>query len=132
MDEFFNGELVRMFPDLAKRTSNTPMAPPTRATLPTPPPPRRSGVPKRVSRDEVEQFVRNPTSLVGTCFVHSPPQDHEQGNKGTWKVASYTVREGDGGVEHEYRVLLEAFGGDPLPMSEAEVRYLLQYSEFAV
>ena len=132
MDEFYNGELVRMFPQLAKRTSNTPVAPPTRATLPTPPPTGRSRVPKRVSRDEVEHFVRNPSTLVGKRFVHSPPQDHEEGNKGTWKVTSYTVREGNQGVEHEYLVLLEAFVGDPLPMDEAEVRYLLQYSTFAM
>ena len=146
MDEFYNGELVRMFPDLAKRTSNTlssaPVTPPSRARLSrAAAPPQATAplqatcildVPKRVSRDDVEQFVRNPSTLVGTRFVHSPPQDHEQGNKSTWRVISYIVREGDQGVEHEYRVLLEAFGGDPLPMDEAEVRYLLQYSTFAM
>ena len=137
MDEFYNGEFVRMFPQLAKpSTSNAPTIQPAGAGLvPTATPPThqsKSGVPKQVSSDEVEQFIRNPSTLIGTRFVHSPPQDQEQGNKGTWKVASYTVREGDRGVEHEYQILLEAFGGDPLPMSEAEVRYLLQYSTFAV
>ncbi|KAI1791674.1 hypothetical protein LXA43DRAFT_1010028 [Ganoderma leucocontextum] len=132
MDEWYNGEFIRLFPDLAKRTSATPATPPTRASLPTPPPTRRSGLPKRVSNDEVEQFLRNPSTLVGTRFVHSPPQDQEQGDSGAWEVASYTVRKGDRGVEHEYQVLLDAFGGDPLPMDEGEVRYLLRYSTFAL
>ncbi|KAI1791671.1 hypothetical protein LXA43DRAFT_389864 [Ganoderma leucocontextum] len=128
MDEWRKGEFVSLFPELARRGSKTL---PTRACLPTAPPPtRRSGIPKRVSNDEVEQFLRNPSALVGTPFVHSPPQDQEQGDSGAWEVASYTVRKGDRGVEHEYQVLLDAFGGDP-PMDEGVVRYLLQYSTFA-
>ncbi|PIL24474.1 hypothetical protein GSI_14228 [Ganoderma sinense ZZ0214-1] len=137
MDEFYDGEFVRMFPQLEQRASDSP-ATTTQARLqvPTPgPSTHHSGVPKLVSSDEVEQFMHNPSTLVGIQFVHSPPhgegEDEGEGDSGAWEVASCTVRKGDKGVEHDYHVLLAAFGGDPLPMDEAEVRYLLQYSTFA-
>ena len=138
MDEWRNGEFVRLFPELANQGFG---APPSRsselARLPSPPtsttiPSRHLGDPKRVSDDEAEHFMRNPSALIGTRFVHSPPPDEDRGyDEGPWKVASYTVREGDEGIEHEYEVLLEALKGTPLPMNEGEVRYLLQYSAFA-
>ncbi|KAM5538022.1 hypothetical protein V8D89_008219 [Ganoderma adspersum] len=107
-------------------------APPPSACHTPPTPPRHLGDPKRVSDDEAEHFLRNSSTLIGTRFVHSPPQEQDHGyDEGPWKIMSYTVREGDEGVEHEYQVLLEALEGTPLPMDEGEVRYLLQYSTFA-
>ena len=137
MDEWRNGEFVRLFPELASQGFGAPPSSQSARLPPTPPtstgtPSRHLGEPKRVSDDEAEHFLRNPSALIGTRFVHSPPQDEDRGyDEGPWKVASYTVREGDEGVEHEYEVLLEALEGTPLPMDEGEVRYLLQYSAFA-
>ncbi|KAI1791692.1 hypothetical protein LXA43DRAFT_1010098, partial [Ganoderma leucocontextum] len=60
------------------------------------------------------------------------PQDQlDRADRGAWEVASYTVRKGDTGVEHEFQVLFDALGGDPLPMDEGEVRTLLRYSTLA-
>ena len=131
MDEFYNGELVRLFPELAKRTSGTQAStPPNEARLPVLPPTQGQGVPERVSADEVEQFLGNPSTLLGLRLVHSLPrdQDSEQGESGAWEVTSYSVRKGDRGIEHQYQVSLNPVGDDPLPMDEEEVRHLLRHS----
>ncbi|PIL24476.1 hypothetical protein GSI_14230 [Ganoderma sinense ZZ0214-1] len=132
MDEFYNGEFVTLFPELAKRPSKapSPQTPPTRTGLPTPPATKRSGVRKRVSGDEIDEFLRNPSTLVGKRFVSSPPPG--QGDGGEWRVVAYAVREGDEGeVENEYQVVLAAFGEDRIPMDEGEVRFQLQHSKLA-
>nr|VWP01895.1 Cell morphogenesis protein (Cell morphogenesis protein PAG1) [Ganoderma boninense] len=131
MDEWYQTEFARLFPERWNRVSRTPSTLTTRGRLPTPPPTRRSGVAKPVSDDEVEEFLRTPYTLMGKRFVHSPPEGHDQGHSGAWKVVSYTVRDSDEGIVHEYQVLLDALGVEPLPMDEGEVRYLLKYSTFA-
>ena len=73
-------------------------------------------------------FLNNPHTMIGKQFIHSPPQGQDQEDSGTWEVVSYTVKKADGGIEHEYQVLLRAFGSDPVPMDKKEVGYLLQNS----
>ena len=137
MGKPYNGKFIRLFPELAKRTSGTPAStPPNEACLPIPPPTEDQGVPKRVPTDEVEQLLRSPSTLLGVRFVHSLPQDQdsEQGESGAcqWEITSYTVRKGNRGVEHEYQVLVNSVSDDPLPMGEEVVRHLLQHSTFVM
>ena len=73
-------------------------------------------------------FLNNPHTMIGKQFIHSPPQGQDQEDSGTWEVISYTVKKAANGLEHEYQVLLQAFGSDPFPMDKEELRYLLQYS----
>ncbi|KAM5539584.1 hypothetical protein V8D89_006693 [Ganoderma adspersum] len=82
------------------------------------------------SEDEMLNFLNNPHTMIGKQFIHSPPQgrDRDQQDSGTWEIISYTVKKAAGGVEHEYQVLLQASGSDPVPMDREEVRYLLQHS----
>ncbi|PIL24472.1 hypothetical protein GSI_14226 [Ganoderma sinense ZZ0214-1] len=112
----------------ASQTPSTPS--PTQACLPTVPLASLHDSPQGVSEDEAQNFLSNPHTMIGKQFVHSPPaQGADQDDSGTWEVISYTVKKGDnGGVDHEYQVLLQAFGADPVPMDKEEVRYLLQYS----
>ena len=78
--------------------------------------------------DDVSQYLNKPELLLGKRFQHSPPQDQEQDYKGTWEMASYSVRMGEGGIEHEYQILLEALDGASLPMGQEDVRFLLMHS----
>ena len=128
MDEWRRTNFHVRFPPRRKGLvpSKAPSTPPTRPRLPTPPPSRHS--PKRVSEDEALNFLSNPHTMIGKQFVHSPPRGQDQEDGGAWEVISYMVKKVDGGVDHEYQVLLQAFGTDPVPMDREEVRYLLQYS----
>ncbi|EJF66301.1 hypothetical protein DICSQDRAFT_152266 [Dichomitus squalens LYAD-421 SS1] len=137
MSEYYKTEFALLFPESMKRVAakRMPVTPPTRGHLPSPPPSRPSTISRRVSREDVDRFLNNPNTLVGKRFVHSTQgegQDQSDSDYGTWHVTSYTVRVADGGVEHEYQVVLEALGGGALPMDGDEVRYLLQDSTFAV
>ncbi len=90
---------------------------------------RRS--PERVSEDEVLSYLSNPHTMIGKQFAHSPPQGQDQdSDSGAWEVISYTVKKADigPGIYHEYQVLLQTIGEDPVAMNKEEVRYLLQYS----
>ena len=130
MKEWMQNDFARMFPDRLK--SRTPSTPPSRVPqVLTPPPTHDSAQPKLISNDDIAQFLGHPNTLVGKQFVHSPPEDQDQSDRGTWEVISYSVRKGENGVECEYVVSLEAVGGDSLPMCEEEVRSLLAYSTFA-
>ncbi|TBU35440.1 hypothetical protein BD311DRAFT_679651 [Dichomitus squalens] len=134
MREWYKTEFALLFPESAA-AKRMPTTPPTRGHLPSPPPTRPATVSRRVSREDVDEFLNNPHTLIGKRFVHSPPkgegQDQSDDDCGTWHVTSYTVRVADGGIEHEYQVVLEALGGGALPMDGEEVRYLLQDSTFA-
>ncbi|TBU52312.1 hypothetical protein BD310DRAFT_940554 [Dichomitus squalens] len=132
MSEYYKTEFALLFPESMKRAAarRMPATPPTR--LATPPPTRPSAVSRCVSREDVDQFLSNPSTLLGKRFVHSPQSGgQDQGDCGTWHVASYTVCVADGGVEHEYQVVLDASGEGALPMDGEEVRELLQHSTFA-
>ncbi|TBU46769.1 hypothetical protein BD309DRAFT_887877 [Dichomitus squalens] len=136
MSVYYKTEFALLFPESMKRAAakRMPATPPTLGHLPGPST-RPSTVPGRVSREDVDQFLNNSNTLVGKRFVHSPQgegQDQDDSDYGTWHVASYTVRAADGGVEHEYQVVLEGLGGGALPMDGDEIRYLLQDSTFAV
>ena len=126
MDEFYGGEFLRLFPE-----SRRALAAAQASRQSNPPPARhRSRTPRKcMSGDEVDRFLRNPSTLVGERFISAPPRG--MGNGGEWRVVSYTVHEGNQGVEHEYQVVLQAFGEDRLRMVEEEVRFLLQYSTVA-
>ncbi|TCD64272.1 hypothetical protein EIP91_004311 [Steccherinum ochraceum] len=97
-----------------------------RVTVTTPPasarlltsPSRHSS--SKVSDDESRDFLSNPHTMIGKKFVHTAPEAESEDN-GTWEVISYTVKKADGGgVDHEYRVLLQTFGADALPMDREE------------
>ena len=92
------------------------------------------GVPKRVPTDEVEQFLRNPSTLLGVQFAHSLPQDQdsERGESGAWQGISYSVRKGDRGIKHLYQVFLNSVGDNSLPMDEEEVLHLLRHSSLGM
>ena len=118
-------------------SSCTPLA----AGVPTPPQ-VSCHCPKQVSQDELQNLLGSPHTMIGKQFAHSPPQGPDQpesgqedsGNSGAWEVISYSVKRADTGpgVVHEYQVLLQAFGADPVPMGMEEVRYLLRHSTLVV
>lgn len=133
MKEWYDTVFCRLFPDRVKPKSAPSNALTTSRSRPVPINPPATGgrtVSARfVDADDVKQFLNNPHTLVGKRFVHMPPVDQDQDYRGTWQVDSYTVRRVDMDVEHEYLVLLEAFGDSPVPMGPEEVGYLLRYSQ---
>ncbi|PIL24421.1 hypothetical protein GSI_14175 [Ganoderma sinense ZZ0214-1] len=131
MDEWRRDVFNVKFPPRRRgyEASQTPSTSPTQARDPTSPPSCHVSL-QQVPDDEALDFLANPHTMIGKQFVHSPPaQRADQEDSGVWEVISYTVKKADdGGIKHEYQVLLQAFGADPVPMDKEEVRYLLQYS----
>lgn len=62
--------------------------------------------------------------MIEKQIIHSLPQSEDGQDGGTWELISYMVTKAPCGVEHEYQVLLQALGSDPVPMHKEEVRYL--------
>ncbi|TCD61734.1 hypothetical protein EIP91_008001 [Steccherinum ochraceum] len=82
---------------------------------------------KQLTEDQSKDFLSKPHTMIGKQFVYAPP--HESEDSGTWEVISYSVTKADdGGVDHEFQVLLESFKPDALPMGKDEVEDLLKYS----
>ncbi|EPQ59136.1 hypothetical protein GLOTRDRAFT_125447 [Gloeophyllum trabeum ATCC 11539] len=91
-------------------------------------PPATPGSPRPISREDINCYLNNPSSLVGRRFVQSSQGDAEDEEEfGTWYVASYTVRvaEHGTGIQNEY---YDALGGAPIK----ELRRLLEHSVVAV
>ena len=125
----------------SKAESSAPSCTLLAAGVPTPPQ-VSCHCPEQVSQDELQNFLDNPHTMIGKQSVHSPPQgpgqpesgQEDSGSPGTWEVVSYSVKKADTGpgVVHEYQVILQAFGADPVPMGMEEVQYLLQHSTLVV
>ena len=108
------------------------ITPPTAPKPLSPPPTRHSGKPKAITDSEVEEYLKNPQTLLGKQFLHAPPVGVEQDYKGLWEADSYSVRILDGRVDYEFLVRLEAFGVDLLPMGMDDMEFLLKHSTLVV
>lgn len=80
------------------------ITPPTALNPLSPPPMRHSGKPKAVTDSEVEEYLKNPQTLLGKQFLHAPPVGVEQDYKGLWEADSYSVRMLDGRIDYEFLV----------------------------
>ena len=126
-------EYPRLFPDRAKAVKDQAAStPPGRRNPLTPPSTRHAGRPKAIPAEEVQEYLKNPHTLLGKKFQHSPRAGEEQAYKGVWEMESYTTRMREGDVDHEFQIVLEAFDGVPLPMDREDVEFLLKYSTLVV
>lgn len=134
-NDWMNNEFRVLYP---KKTNGMVHNPATHTPGPTalnplsPPPTRHSGKPKAVTDSEVEEYLKNPQTLLGKQFLHAPPVGVEQDYKGLWEADSYSVQMLDGRIDHEFRIRLEAFGADLLPMSKDDMEFLLKHSTSVV
>lgn len=108
----------------------TPSTPPSasRGVVPQTPPPS-GGLEhlRSIPKEDLEDFLKCPHTLVGWKFMsYSPRVDYE----GAWTVVSFTVQMVNNEADHEYQVLMENFMQSPLPMDIAEVRHLLEHSKY--
>lgn len=85
---------------------------------------------RRLDKDEIEEFLKSPHTLVNKKFSHSPAQGASQ-SKGIWKVVGFMACVIDDEVDQEFEVLFDEPGG-PIPMDIEDIRDLLESSKLFI